>query len=181
MEVWKDIKGFEQKYQVSNLSRVRSLKRCVKNKDSFKVVGGIILKQQKTNKGYKRVTISVNQKSKSFLVHRLVANAFIPNPYNLDLINHKDENPSNNSIDNLEWCDHKYNINYGTGLKRRIKTNTNGKCSKKVYQYKNDILVNIYPSASECKRNGYSQGHVSACCRGERKTHKSYTWSYEKM
>ena len=108
-EIWKNIMGFNG-YQVSNFGRVRSFK-------TYK-----ILKQTTNNKGYKTLGLCKKGKMRTFLVHRLVADAFIPNPDKLPCINHKDENPSNNYVSNLEWCDQKYNTNYGTCINRMIET-----------------------------------------------------------
>ena len=110
-EMWKDIPGYEGLYQVSNLGEVRGLKHKGSNKVKT-------LKQATNKRGYKRVNLSKNGKKKNYLVHRLVAMTFIPNPDNLPQVNHKDENPSNNNVNNLEWCTSKYNINYGTRNER---------------------------------------------------------------
>lgn len=121
MEVWKDIiiEGFEG-YQVSNLGRVRSFDRISKGKnDSQRLVKGRVLIQQKLKNGYLRVGLCDGIKMTKFLVHRLVAQAFIPNPNNLPQINHKSEVKTDNRVENLEWCDHKYNNNYGTVNERR--------------------------------------------------------------
>lgn len=124
-EIWKDIIGYEGKYQVSNLGNVRSLNYL--NQKGFVK----ILKQSKHNKNsagiyYKMVTLCSNGKEQMKSVHRLVAEAFIENPENLPFINHKDENPSNNHISNLEWCTNKYNCNYGT-KKERLSKKLKGK------------------------------------------------------
>ena len=101
--IWKDIKGYEGKYQISNLGVVKTIhKNYIKE-----------LKQQLNCKGYYTVCLSKNGKHKRFFVHRLVAMAFLENPKNLPEVNHKDENPQNNCLENLEWCDRKYNMNYG--------------------------------------------------------------------
>lgn len=115
-ELWKDIPGFENDYQVSNLGRVKSKDRIILVCDTTlynRHLKSKILKQGLT-KGYPSVSLHIEKKIKIVYVHRLVALAFIPNPYNLPQINHKDENPKNNCVDNLEWCDSKYNNNYGT-------------------------------------------------------------------
>lgn len=134
-EVWKDVVGYEGLYQVSNLGRVKSLSRLVdKGKYGTIYTKERILKNQKVNVNYLFVILSKDGKHKNMTVHRLMAKAFLPNPYNLSDVNHKDENPSNNfiyvnkdgSVDyeksNLEWCTHKYNCNYGTSKFRIIKT-----------------------------------------------------------
>ena len=112
MEVqWKKVvvDGVEYNYLVSNTGQVKSLHR---NKN---------LKQQTNIDGYKTVTLSKDGVAKMFKVHRLVATMFIPNPDNLPVVNHKDETPDNNMVDNLEWCTVKYNTNYGTCVERRKK------------------------------------------------------------
>lgn len=112
-ELWKDVQGFEGAYMVSNLGRVKSLRRTRKTKG-----GGLcdvperILAQNTDKDGYKEVALSKNHKLYYFRVHRLVAIAFIPNPNNFPLINHKDENPANNYVGNLEWCTYSYNTSY---------------------------------------------------------------------
>ena len=107
-EIWKDIKGYEGIYQVSNLGRVYN---CRYNR----------LLSTPTNRKKKYVDVALNKNgvAKSYKVHRLVAEAFIPNPNNLPFVNHKDENPSNNCVDNLEWCTNEYNLNYGNAHKKQ--------------------------------------------------------------
>lgn len=190
-EIWRDINGYEGLYEVSNMGRVKSLNYNRTNQEK-------ILKLGKNKNGYMIVVLCKNGKTKTCQVHRLVANAFIGNPNNLPMINHKDENPSNNCVDNLEWCDASYNQNYGTANQKRIastdyksiaakidykaiaeKLTNRQDQSKQVYQYSLDLkLIKIWESTMECKRNGYNQGHVAACCRGERKSHKGFIWSY---
>lgn len=158
-------------YQVSNSGKVRSLRR------------NIILKSRITRKGYERVVLRTNNIPKDYYIHRLVANAFIPNPDNLPQVNHKDENKTNNCVDNLEWCTQKYNINYGTGIARRIQLfNTNGKCYKPVLQYTLEgIFIKEWKSIIDVQRNlGFCQSHISACCRNIIKTAYSYIWKYKK-
>ena len=110
MEEWRAVPGYEGLYEVSNIGNVRNVRR------------NTLLRLQKTNKGYIRVSLCKNGIQTGFQVHRLVAQAFIPNPNNLPQVNHRDENPSNNNVDNLEWCTAKYNINYGTARIRSINT-----------------------------------------------------------
>lgn len=127
MENWKDIKGYEGLYQVSDCGRIKSLARDVFNPRGTVIrhMEEKILVQCIDNHGYGRVHLYLNGKMKKIFVHRLVAMAFIENPENKPMINHKDENPLNNCVENLEWCDAKYNANYGTrnariSQKRRI-------------------------------------------------------------
>lgn len=127
-ELWRDVSGYGGLYQVSNTGRVRkrayAIMRSNGRKQSFKD------KELKLSdrSGYKVVWLCNDGVSKLCRVHRLVAQAFIPNPNNLPFINHKDENPSNNRVENLEWCDNAYNINYGT-CKYRMR---NAKLGKKL-------------------------------------------------
>lgn len=114
MEEWKDIKGFEGKYQVSNLGNVRSLwrgKPSGRGKYVTKEISIKELKKIKSNElGYQIVTLMDNGKRKRKQVHRLVAETFIPNPDNKPNVNHIDYNPSNNNVDNLEWCTQRENV-----------------------------------------------------------------------
>ena len=117
-EIWKDIKGYEGLYQVSNLGRVKSLKRKYKKRYIDKE---IIKKFSKIPKGYLRTGLSKNGIVKYYFVHRLVAEAFIPNYDNLPCVNHKDCNTANNMADNLEWVTYKENNSYKNHhLKRNI-------------------------------------------------------------
>lgn len=131
-EIWKPIKGYEGIYEVSSFGRVRSLDRIVPalNALTGTIVDyfrkGRIKRQQPINNGEGYMVVSLtdaDHKSHTYLVHRLVAMAFVPGYFDGADVNHKDEDPSNNRADNLEWCDRKYNINYGTGKWRRRKFN----------------------------------------------------------
>ena len=165
-EIWKDKKDYEGHYQVSNWGRVKSIKFGKE----------IILKQHINIKGgYYYVCLLKNGKHKNYYAHRLVAEAFLPNPNNYKEVNHKDECKTNNVVSNLEWCDRKYNHNYGT-INERISQSQ----SKPVLQY--DLEGNFikeWKSTMECCRNGYNQGAVAACCQGKRKTHKGFIWKYK--
>ena len=165
IEYWRPIPGYEE-YEVSNLGRVKGKER--------------ILKPSKNKDGYLAVGLYKSGQRKIFKVHRLVAIAFIPNPDKLPCINHKDENPGNNVASNLEWCTQKYNVSYATANQRRSKTLQNcNHFTKPVYQYTLDgVLVRVWPSVNEAGRNSFLSSHVAACCRGKRKSHRGYRWSY---
>ena len=110
-EIWKDITGYEGIYQVSNYGNVKAVARTL-NDGRFRKER--MLKPYIDRDGYKKATLWYgNNPQKHYFVHRLVALAFIDNPDNYPQINHKDENPANNHVENLEWCDVRYNINYG--------------------------------------------------------------------
>ena len=163
-EIWKDKKDYEGHYQVSNFGRVKSIK-----------FGKEIILKQSIRHGYYYVCLSKNGIVKTYNVHRLVAEVFLPNPNNYKEVNHKDENPQNNIVSNLEWCDRLYNVRYGTGIERRSKTQ-----SKPVLQY--DLegnLIREWKSVTECGRNGYNHGNVAACCRGKLKKYKGFIWRYK--
>lgn len=141
------------------------------------------MKQRKNKNGYFDVGLYNKViKNKIFMVHRLVALAFIPNPYNLPQVNHKDECKTNNNVSNLEWCDAKYNNNYGTKLERVSKIHLNRKDqSKPVKQFtKAGVFIKEYPSMMEVERQtGYINSYISSCCKGRRKSAYGYIWRYK--
>ena len=122
MEEWKDVVGYEGLYEVSNLGRIRSIDRKVRYKDSYRTVKGVYIKQISEIYGHLIVKLCKEGKKKQYYVHRLVAQAFIPNPNNLPCINHKNEIPYDNRVDNLEWCTVLYNNTYGTRTQKEIET-----------------------------------------------------------
>ena len=121
IEEWRPIEGYEGLYEVSNTGRVRSLDMYVKGK-SYRLHKGKVLSPGKNKNGYLKVNLHYNGKRETITVHRLVAQAFIENPDNLPQVNHKDEDKTNNNVDNLEWCDVKYNLSYGTARIRERDT-----------------------------------------------------------
>lgn len=128
-EEWKDIEGYEGKYQVSNLGNVKSLKT---NRNLY-------YSKSCRNRNYLRVGLYKNKKRVMFSIHKLVAETFIPNQKNLPQVNHKDENPSNNCVTNLEWCTCKENINYGNRQLRKYMTTILNILEKR-YSEKNDVI-----------------------------------------
>lgn len=166
-EIWKDIEDYEGLYQISNCGRVKSIDHM---REQLHLYGrmvntnykGKILKPH-NSRGYLRVRLFDRNKSKNISIHRLVAEAFIPNPNNYPQINHKDEDKTNNNVDNLEWCTPAYNANYGTRKKRIIK-----KQSIPIIQYTLDgKFVKEYSSIAEAARQtGINLGNICSCCRG---------------
>lgn len=177
-EIWRDIKDYEGLYQVSNFGSVKSLNYNHTGKEK-------ILSTGKVSGGYLSVQLYKNGKGKMYSVHRLVAQAFIPNPLNLPQVNHKDENPSNNHVDNLEWCDQKYNNNYGTRLQKVsdiFKGKNNTVHSKPVLQIdiETNEVIKEWPSMGEVERQlGIFYQNISCCCRGKYKQAGGYKWKYK--
>ena len=165
-EIWCPIKGYEGLYEVSDQGRVRSLKSGKER----------ILKPGSDKYGYLMVCLCKNGEKKNLLVHRLVAQAFIPNPDNLPQVNHKDENKTNNYVHNLEWCSSKYNANFGTRTQRQAE-----KLSKPVLQYtKYGVFVREWKSTRDVERNlGYFHNNISYCCNGKHKSAYGYVWKYK--
>lgn len=164
MEEWKQIEDYPD-YYVSSLGRVRSQKK-------WHGTSSRLLTPSKTKKGYLCVGLCNDGKMKILLVHRLVASAFIPNPDCLPQINHKNEIKTDNRVENLEWCNNLYNMNYGTRTERQI-----AKTSKKVLCVETNT---IYPSSAEASRQNppIRQGNIILCCQGKNKTACGFHWRY---
>lgn len=184
-EIWKDIKDYEGLYQISNLGNVKVLDRKIKNNYNYFVRKEKILKLCVSKKdGYVYVCLTKNNKGKTVKVHRLVAKAFIPNPNNLPQVNHKDEDKTNNCVDNLEWCTSLYNNNYGTRNnklynKTSFKKGYKPKSCKKIEKYSFDgILLDTYFSIREAgRKNNFSASSIYRCCEGKIKC-RNFIWKY---
>ncbi|PTI10711.1 hypothetical protein BU096_00640 [Staphylococcus xylosus] len=161
-EVWKDVKGYEGLYQISNLARVKSFKRSKPR----------ILKPFINKDGYLNVELSNSISNKTMSIHRLVATAFIPNPNNKEQVNHIDEVKTNNDLSNLEWVTQKENMNHGTRIARVTE-----KLSIPI------TGVNVitgetieFSSIREADRNGFTSPNIIGVLKGRAKYHKGYEW-----
>ena len=171
-EEWKTIDGFPN-YEVSNLGNVRSKDRTVLRKGNPTKIKGHTLNPREA-KGYMRVALYNGSRSnhRAYSVPRLVAEAFVSNSNNLPSINHKDEDKKNNNADNLEWCTHKYNSNYGTAIERRVQhQDWNSIAMKQASPIKqidkNGYVVGMWMSMIECEREtGFNGASISKCCSG---------------
>ena len=167
-EIWKDIceiEGFEEfvGYQISNMGRVKSIKGAYEK----------LISQSENGQGYLKVGLHKNKKNKTIKTHRLVGLAFVPNDdkENKKELNHINEIKTDNRAENLEWCDRKYNINYGTRTEKVKKVK-----SKQVLCVE---LNKIFPSTMEIERQlGFAQSNISNCCNGRCNTAYGYHWEY---
>ena len=179
-EIWKNIPNYEGLYQISNLGRVKRL--AYSKEISPKGYKQVVHYKEKIlklyfSKNYIQVNLCKNGKSTNKLVHRLVAEAFIPNPNNYKYINHKDENKHNNWVENLEWCTQQYNVLYGNGYKRH-KDIFREKYGKSVDQYdKNGNFIKTFTCINDVEPE-FLATKVVACCKGKRKSHKNFIWIY---
>lgn len=168
-EIWKDIPNYEGLYQVSDLGRVKSVKRQ------------LILKPMLTKKGYLSVALYKNHSRKIKPIHRLVAQTFLSNPNNLPQVNHKDENKENNCVDNLEFCTNRYNELYGTRMER-VSKNLEHRRITPVNQY--DLDGNFIKSWKTAKDAAQSMkipaSSICECCKGTRNQTHNYIWRYNK-
>lgn len=179
VEIWKDVKDFEGYYQVSNLGRVKSLKREIIQKHysgvlSHHTTKERIKKPQSQRNGYQIVDLNKNGTFTRKLLHRLVAETFIDNPNNYNYINHKDNDKKNNCVDNLEWCTQSYNIQYAydNGTKKPPHM-------KKIRQLKNGKVIATYNSLTEAERQtNICWNNISKCCRKIRNQAGGYQWEY---
>lgn len=191
MKEWRNIDGFPN-YMVSNTGEIKSLNYNKTGKEK-------VLIPHKLSNGYLGINLYDNDKKSCYLlIHRLVAQAFLPNPNGYRIINHKDENRSNNSVNNLEWCSYKYNLNYGNrNSKLSSKLRNNPLICTPVLQYSiSEKLIKEFPSIAEAART-VNNGNIKAaatnilkCCNGtadtqfgtvRRKTAYGYIWKFKTL
>ena len=181
MENWKDIEGYEGLYRISDLGNVLSLNYGHRGYPS-------LLTPKINNQGYAWVDLRKNNTSAPLLIHRLVATAFLDNPNEYPVVNHKDENPLNNTLDNLEWCTNSYNVRYSMNLHplrsktRKPRKHGAYKFSNKVRQIDVDTgkVIREYDYICDAiralqKRNDFG---IRQCCLGKRKTAYGYRWEF---
>lgn len=161
-EEWKPIEGYEGRYEVSNYGRVKSLKT------------NDLISQRIDKNGYYQLKLHKDGKARNYLVHRLVAKAFIPNPNNFPIINHIDINPLNNHVDNLEWCSYKYNLNFKT-------RNETLSRSLKLHYFAPIRCIEtqkIYESPYELDNEGFNHTFIYSCCRCDIECAYGLHWEY---
>lgn len=176
-ETWRAVKGYEGMYEVSNMGRVRTLH----TNDSYpRDREGRVLCAQLDNRGRYSVALCKNGKCKRMQVHRLVAMAFLPNPNNYPVVNHKDENPQNNTVENLEWCTTKYNLHY-SNVPKKMKAAAVKKQQKAVLMYdKKGNFIREFESATKAAEYvGDFQQNVSKNCYGQTKSVKGYSFKFK--
>lgn len=184
-EIWRDVKGYEFIYAVSNTGKVKRLPYFPFNISGLHFRREHICKQHIQNSGYYVVDLYKNNKRKTKLVHRLVAEAFIPNPNNYKCVNHINSNRTDNNVTNLEWCTHSYNAkwSYATNNRkekmhwRRGGDNANSKSV--IMKTKNNQVVKVFPSIMDAEREtGILNNAICQCLKCKTKTAGGYLWEY---
>lgn len=194
IELWKDIKNYEGLYQISNYGRVKALEKSVWTGKYFKYYPEIILKLTSDKDGYLCITLHKDGKAKSFKVHRLVAEAFIPNPDNKPTVNHKNGDKTKNYVDNLEWMTNKENTAHArrTGLMKENQYGKNnymyGKYGKdnpnsisviQIDKNTNNVIKEFYSIIDAQREININATHIIDVCKGRRKTAGGYKWKYK--
>lgn len=172
--IWRPIKGYEGLYCVSNKGKVKTLHTKYSNCKSKRHY----LSPLTSGAGYQVVGLTKSGITKQFLIHRLVAEAFIENPNNYPFVNHKDENKKNNNVDNLEWCTPRQNLEFSNVILKLRIAGAKSQC-KKVAMYKDGIFLQEFESATAAARFiGDYQQNVSKCCHGEIKRVRGYQFKF---
>lgn len=210
-EIWKSVVGYENLYEVSSFGNVKSVCRIITRKDKKPYpIKEMMLKPRKTKYGYLEVVLCSCGMPKHLKIHRLVAQAFIENPLNLPQVNHRDENKENNHVENLEWCDRTYNMNYGTRTERAAKSNIGKKRTEETknrmksvwhdthdFSYKrgkgtktsipilqysiNNEFIREWESAREIERElGFCHSGILRCCKSTHK-YNNFLWYIKNM
>ena len=181
LEEWKDIKGYEGIYQVSNLGRIKSLPRKISNGTGFYVSKEKILKGHANAKGYIQVELRRNLKRRLILIHRIVAEHFIDNVYNKPQVNHIDGNKKNNKVYNLEWCTNGENQIHAYKNVLNKRSESAGRPKRKVCQIdlKTGEIIKIFNSIADVKTYfNKNKVNISEVCNGRRKSCLGFGWKY---
>ena len=188
-EVWKNVEGHENYYQISNIGKVRSKDMETRNNRCTFIKKGRTLKPQPNSKGYLRVNLSTPGKRQHVFVHRLVAIAFVANPENKPCVNHIDSCPLNNSSANLEWVTHIENMRHAVNNGRfaehhkrlaEILRETNRRQQKPVkgVNVKTGEVISFESIQSAGRHFNGRAGEICMCCKGQRETAQGYRWEY---
>jgi len=184
-EIWKDVVGYEGHYSISSFGRLVCHGRYIIDKNGHKHYLKRCLIKIKKGKVYKSASLYLNGVRKSFYIHRLVAETFIPNPDKKPCVDHIDCNVDNNSVENLRWVTQRENVHnpltriHSKEKQAHLFNELNSKSTPIVrISLSNNKDLKIYPSQCEARRDGYNQGAISACCRCQRKSYKGYKWMY---
>lgn len=169
-ETWTDIKGFEGIYKVSNMGHVYSPSHIIETETGSRLVPEREIAQYVGRNGYLRVNLTKDKKRTSFPVHRLVAMAFVKNPFHHQIVNHKNENKHDNRAINLEWCSNTYNLQYGTTQKRRVQKIG----SKVIAVYPDGKTVKFASIREAAKKTNLPLSEVYKTCRGVRDSYLGY-------
>lgn len=175
------VKGFEDYYEVSDVGIVRSVDRLIWNGKGYLLKKSQEIKQQTNKKGYKICYLSKDSKQKTCLVHRLVAEAFIPNPNNYEQVNHIDCNKSNNCVKNLEWCSNLQNQRHARANGLVWRWENAGRKRKKVKKIdlKTNKTLEIYNSIAEAgRKNNLNKANINSVCKGLRNACGGFIWKY---
>lgn len=168
---WREIKGFDGRYFISSTGIIKSVKRKGRKQEK-------IMKQELMKKGYLRCKLTKNGVQFKIMVHRMVAESFVPNPENKPFVNHINEVKNDNRVENLEWVTAKENCNHGTAIERGVLKRRNRNGAIPVSQISLDgQIIKLWTSATEAQRNGYSQSAISRCIRGIIDSYKGFKWA----
>lgn len=183
-EEWRDVVGYENLYSISSLGRVVSHERYVPNK-RYSIIGYMKCEARLLKildrPPYYAVSLSKDGKVKNCSLHRLIAEAFIPNPDNKPCVDHIDTNSYNNAISNLRWATIEENVNNKISKVKRRTSLIGRDCSfnfKPVCQLLNGKLLKVYASVKETANDGFAPKNVSATCRGRARFHAGFEWMY---
>lgn len=179
-EEWKEITGTDIIYYISNYGRVKSYQHYSVCHNGGKRYYPTKIMRNNTAGRYQQISLRINGKDKFYQIHRLVAIYFIANPLNLPLINHKNEDKSDNRLCNLEWCDAKYNTCYGTARERAYKTYKRNHSVTLCQYSKNGFLIHEFSSFKEAGQcTGCDPNNIRAVCNGKYTSSLGFIWRYK--